>query len=137
MTPSTSFLGRWATSSTAYGKAASRQMKRLLIYPSFFDLVLIIGLYLATKSVIQDIHLALIGVVTVVILRFILAWVTYGVAISRTRNWYIKQCINMLASVLVVYVYSFPQFSWIFATYFASATLVEIALSITLCNKFI
>lgn len=110
-------------------------MRKQLIYPSFFDLALIIALYLATKSVLQDFNLALAGVVIVVILRFILAWVTSGVILSRRSNWYIKQLIYILTGILVVYVYSFQQFPWVFAIYFVSASFVEVVISIIMRHK--
>ncbi|WP_120993518.1 hypothetical protein [Stutzerimonas urumqiensis] len=105
-------------------------MRRLLIYPSFFDLALIIALHLATKSLLQEFYLALVVVITVVVLRFILAWALYGVLVSRARNWYIKQFIYMFIGALVAYIYSFQQFPWMFATYFASASFVEVIFSL-------
>jgi cation transport ATPase len=106
------------------------KMRKLLIYPSFFDLALIVALYLATKSLLQEFYLALTVVIIVVILRFILAWAIYGVLVSHARNWYIKQFIYIFIGVLVAYIYSFQQFSWVFATYFASASLVEVIFSL-------
>ena len=110
-------------------------MRKLLTYPSFVDLALIIALYLATKSVVQDFNLALAGVVIVVILRFILAWVTSGVILSRTRNWYIKQIIYIFAGISIVYIYSFQQFAWVFATYFVSASFIEVVISIKMQRR--
>lgn len=110
-------------------------MRKLLTYPSFVDLALIIALYLATKSVVQDFNLALAGVVIVVILRFILAWVTSGVILSRTRNWYKKQIIYIFAGISIIYIYSFQQFAWVFATYFVSASFIEVAISITMQRR--
>ena len=110
-------------------------MRKLLTYPSIFDLALIIALYIATKSVVQDFNLALAGLVIVVILRFILEWMTSGVILSRTRNWYIKQIIYMFAGISVVYIYSFQQFAWVFATYLVSASFIEVVISITMQRK--